>query len=510
MTAAGFFVGPSIDWFALSPLLVLLGGALLLLVVGALTPRWPRSLYAFVTATTAGAALTLSCILWHSVSTKGPRSLVANAMTLDGFGMFVSIAIFAALILSALVTDDYLEREKMVGPEVYGLYLTAAIGGVVMAEANDLIVLFLGLEVLSISLYVLAASHRRRSQSQESGIKYFILGGFASAFFLYGIALIYGVAGSTNMSEIVGAFNSRIATPRHDALALAGVAMLLVGLAFKVAAVPFHFWTPDVYEGAPTPVSGFMASVGKTAAFAAMLRMFVYALPHWRDDWRPALWVLAVITVVVGSTLAVVQTNVKRMLAYSSISHAGFILVGVEAAAHRAGQAGPNPGVSGSLLYLMAYSVLVVGTFGVITLVGRTGDGSTDLGSFRGLGRSRPFLAFGMTVLLLAQAGVPLTSGFVAKFGVITAAVKTHSYALAIIAMVASVIAAFLYLRIMISMWVAEPEAGDDAREAVRTPLSTTVAIVAAVGFTLLVGFFPGWLISASEHATVFIKAVAP
>jgi NADH-quinone oxidoreductase subunit N len=498
--------GPPIDWFGLSPLFVLLGGGMLLLVAAALTPRWPKGLYATFSAAVAGGATAVSMVLWHRVSTKGPRLLVGDTISLDHFSLFVTIVICVAVLLVSLVTDDYLRREELDGPEVYGLFLMAAIGAVVMASANDLVVLFLGLEVLSISLYVLAASHPRRLESQESGIKYFVLGGFSSAFFLYGIALLYGATGSTNYTRILAAFNSTVPVVRKDALVLAGVALLLVGLAFKVGAVPFHFWTPDVYQGAPTPVTAFMASVGKVAAFAAMLRVLVFVLPHWRDDWRPAIWVLAVVTLVIGSTLAVVQTNVKRMLAYSSISHAGFILIGIEAAGHRAGNPAGGFGVSASLLYLLLYSVLVIGTFAVVTVVSRTGDGATDLGAFRGLGRSNPALAFGMTVLLLAQAGVPLTSGFIAKFGVIQAAVDEHSYAIAIIAMVSAVIAAFLYLRIMISVWIADPEAGDDAREAVRVPVGSAIALTVAVGFTLLVGVFPGWLISVSKNASRILQ----
>jgi NADH-quinone oxidoreductase subunit N len=238
-----------------------------------------------------------------------------------------------------------------------------------------------------------------------------------------------------------------------------------------------------------------MASAAKAAAFAAMLRVLLQALPHWSADYQPIIWVLAALTVVGGSLMAVVQTNVKRMLAFSSISHAGFMLVGVEAAVHQAGAVGPNDGRSSVLLYTLIYAVLVIGTFAVVTAVGRTGDGATDLASFRGLGRARPALALGMTVLLLAQAGVPLTSGFVAKFGIIRAAVEQHSYAIAIIAMVAAVIAAFLYLRIMVSMWISEPEAGDEARETVRTPALLAVAVSLSVAFTLAVGFFPNWLI---------------
>jgi NADH-quinone oxidoreductase subunit N len=238
-----------------------------------------------------------------------------------------------------------------------------------------------------------------------------------------------------------------------------------------------------------------MASAAKAAAFAAMLRVLLQALPNFSKDYRPVLWVLAIVTVFGGSIMAVVQTNVKRMLAFSSISHAGFMLVGVEAAAHFIG--GPtNDGQSSVLLYTMIYAVLVIGTFGVVTAVSRTGDNATDLGAFRGLGRTRPVLALSMTILLLAQAGVPLTSGFVAKFGVIRAAVEAKSYSVAVVAMVAAVIAAFLYLRIMISMWVADPEPGDDQREAVRLPAYLTVAIALSVLFTLAIGFFPDWLVS--------------
>ncbi len=504
MTAvlAETLVGPSIDWYALSPLLVLLGAAMVLLVLAALTPPWPKGLYAGFTASTALAGAILSFFLWDDITDEGPRLLVNDAFRFDRFTMWITITLCVALFMVSLVLNDYLRREDLDGPEVYALAMLAVIGGIVMGAANDLIVLFLGLEILSIAFYVMAASHRKRIESQESGIKYFVLGGFSSAFFLYGVALVYGSAGSTNFTKIVENFNTTSPLGRNDSMMLAGVALLLVGLGFKVAAVPFHFWTPDVYQGAPTPVTAFLASAGKVAAFAAMLRVLLFALPHWSDDYRPVIWVLAVLTLVGGSLMAVVQTNVKRMLAFSSVSHAGFVLVGVEAAAHTTGLGGPNDGAGASLLYLMLYAVLVTGTFAVISLVGRTGDGQTDLDGFRGLGRDKPLLALGMTVLLLAQAGVPLTSGFIAKFGVIQAAVDVHSYAIAIIAMVASVIAAFLYLRIMISMWVAEPESGDDAREAVRVPFSTGLAVALAVGFTLVIGFFPGWLIDAAKAAT--------
>lgn len=494
------FVGPSVDWFALSPGIALVVGALALLVVGALTPAWPRRLYAGVTVVTAAVGAALAMFNWDDITDSGGRggTLVADAMAFDRFGLFITIVLCVAVALAALTSDDYLEREGLQGPETYALYLVAAAGGIVMGAANDLIVLFIGLETLSLALYVLAASHRRRNGSGEAGLKYFILGGFSSAFFLYGVALIYGAIGSTNFSRIADAMSSTVLLD-GDALALAGLALLLVGLGFKVAAAPFHIWAPDVYQGAPSPVTGFMASAGKVAAFAAMLRVLLVGLPYYRSDWRPVIWVLAVASLVVGSFLAVVQTDVKRMLAYSSISHAGFMLVGVEAAGASLGVEG-SEGVSATLVYLFAYAVLAAGTFGVVALVARAGDTNTSLDGFRGLGRQRPVLALALTVFLIAQAGVPFTSGFVAKFGVIRAAVEEESYALAIIAMVASVVGAFLYLRIMVSVWSSDDDAADDETP-LAIPFSSGLAIAAAAIFTLAVGILPSWLIDAAQVA---------
>ncbi len=493
---------PSIDWLAISPLVVLLGGTLVLLVTGALTKPWPRSLYGSTTSLLAAAALVIEMILWNRIGHEGPVSIINNALAIDRFSLFVWIGVTVATGLVSLSTADYLRRERLDGPETYSMYVCAAIGAMVMAASNDMIVLFLGLETLSIALYVLAASHRRRVDSQESGLKYFVLGGFASAFFLYGIALVYGSVGTTNIARAGQLLSQQVFVDGDDALLLAGVALLLVGFAFKVAAVPFHFWTPDVYQGAPTPTTSFMASVGKFAAFAAMLRVLTTALGPRADDWRPVVWVLAIASVVVGSILAIVQSDVKRMLAYSSIGHAGFILIGVEAAGH----AGDQDGIPSSLLYLLLYSVLVIGTFTVVSLVTRSGDRASDIGSFRGLGKERPLLALAMTVFLLAQAGMPVTSGFIAKFSVIKAAADNESYAVAIVAMVASVVSAFLYLRIMISMWMSDAESGDEAREKVTVPWTAGVVVLASVVFTLVAGVFPGWLIDATRDALVVVR----
>jgi NADH-quinone oxidoreductase subunit N len=502
MLAQEFFA-PEVEWVHLSPIITLVAGAMFLLVVGALTPTWPRNLYAAVTAVTASVAGLLAFFQWRTIDDDGPSTLLSRALAFDTFAQYLTITVCVATLLVALVTADELHRTDRDGPELYALFLVAATGAVVMGAANDLIVLFLGLETLSLALYVLAASDRDRSTSQESGIKYFVLGGFASAFFLYGIALIYGGTQSTNISEIIQSFQTSVLLDGQDSLVLAGIALLIVGLAFKVAAVPFHVWTPDVYEGSPTNVTAFMASVGKAGAFAAMLRVLVIALPFHRDDWRPAIWVLALLTLVVGSVLAVVQIDVKRMLAYSSISHAGFILVGVEAAGHDAGELVLGDGMPSVLTYLLVYSVLTVGSFAVVALVGRNNGGDTSLDAFKGLAKRRPALALGLTVFLLAQAGVPLTSGFVAKWGVIQAAVAEESYAIALIAMIAAVVAAFLYLRIMVSTWL-EPSDESITREAV--PYATGLAVTLAAAFTVFVGVWPNWLLDAAESVTQYAR----
>ncbi len=499
LAQAGAFRGPEVQWFALSPLLVLLGGAVLLLVVSALLRgRQVPGTSALVTVTTAAAAMVLAFFLWEDVQDEGPRSLVGGALGLDGFAVFVTIAICAAVILASLLADDYLRRERLdsiEGVEFHALLLLCAVGGVVMAGANDLIVLFLGLETLSLGLYVLAASHLRRFDSQESAIKYFVLGGFSSAFLLYGIALVYGATGSTNMARIADILAGTVLL--DSTVLYAGMALILVGLAFKVAAVPFHSWTPDVYQGAPTPVTGFMASAAKAAGFAALLRVFYLTFETYSVDWRPVVFVLAVLTLVVGSVLAVVQTNAKRMLAYSSISHAGFILVAV--------QAGSARGTAAALFYLLAYTFMVLGTFGILTVVGRVGDDEFGLDSLRGLSRRKPLLAFVFAVLLFAQAGVPFTSGFVAKFYVIAAAVDAESYALAIVAMLAAVVAAFLYLRIIVSMYLT-----DDTGTAEPTPpvpISAGVALTVAFAFTVIVGFAPGVVIDFARDAIPVLVA---
>ena len=492
MVFAATLDGPSIPWVELIPILSLLAGTCFLLLLGSLVPTWPRRGYAWVTGISTTVALVANAVKWNNLYYNKGETFFAEVIAIDRFSVLASITICLAVIFGALMMSAYLVRMNADGPELYALLLTSAIGALVMVAANELIVLFLGLEILSLSLYLLAASNRDREQSQESGLKYFILGGFSSAFFLYGVALIFGSTGSTKISGIGEVLSGNIAIANTDAMLLVGIGMLLVGLGFKVSAAPFHVWTPDVYEGAPTPVTAFMASVGKVAAFAALIRILLVGLEQRVDDWRPVVWALAILTVFTGSILAVVQTNVKRMLAYSSISHAGFILVGVEAAGHAG-----SDGIATSMNYLAIYTVLVMGSFAIVLALSGNSDGETNLSDFKGLAKRRPALALAFTVLLFAQAGVPLTAGFVSKFAVIKSSVEANSYVLAIAAMVAAVIGAYLYLRIAVSMWLEEPESDSE----ISVDPAVVIVIVVSVAATLIVGFFPELLLQATRLA---------
>ncbi len=497
---------PPVDWAGLLPVLLPAAGALVLLMVRSLVPSRlaPAVLDAVWTIAVAAAGLVSVVVLWQR---DAEVQAFGSQLVMDRMALFVTAVVLGSVALAAPTLPRYCRRVGVASAELCVLILLAAAGAVVMAGAADLIVLFLGLETMSIAAYVMAALNLRRLESLEAGLKYFVLGAFSTAFLLYGIALVYGATGTTNLDGIGDYLDTFIVL--RDGMLLAGLAMLLVGLGFKVAAAPFHAWAPDVYVGAPTPVTAFMASAVKAAGFAALIRVFVEALGMRADDWRPAVFALACATLAVGSVLAAVQTDAKRILAYSSISHAGFILVGVQAAT--------DSGVASVLFYLAAYAVIAVGSFTVVAVLSGRRDDRTGLDTLAGLGTRRPALALGLTVLLLAQAGVPFTSGFVAKFSVIAAAVEARSYWLAVVAMVSAVVAAYAYLRVVVAMYFrdsadtaeddtvqggAGASAVDDAEEPrADVGVGAGLVITVAVLVTVAAGIAPALLESLSSTA---------
>ncbi len=539
------FTSPTIDWWALTPQIILLAVALVVLLITSLVRRPIPAAFSTIATVTAGAAtFVVGLVLWFDVRFDGARSTLNGAFGVDGFSLFFTVLTSLGVIATALVAHDYVKRHSLAAPELAALLMTSAVGAIVMASANDLIVLFLGLETLSIALYVMIALHVNRNDARESAIKYFVLGAFSSAFFLYGIALIYGATGTTNLVGIADFFEEF--SLLDEQLLLAGVALLLVGFAFKIAAVPFHMWAPDVYQGAPSPITGYLASIAKAAGFAALMRVLFVAFSQHSVSWTPALTGLAFATLVVGSVLAIRQTDVKRMLAFSSISHAGFVLVGVQAAS--------ADGAGAALFYLFTYSFMTIGSFAVLSLVragsepelepagepapamqagaapsdeAAPGDSEQaaaspaatttatlsavsrhDLSRYAGLASQRRLLALVFTVFLLAQAGVPLTSGFIGKFQVIAAAVGERGYVLAVVAMLTAVISAFAYLRVVLAMYApAEPsetepsETAPDPTFAPLTPLSVRSVLIGCVGITIVAGVIPQFLITFSNDA---------
>jgi NADH-quinone oxidoreductase subunit N len=345
---------PHVNYVAILPELILIAGALVLLLCGQFAvAKVPTAFYSVGAALISAGALAASLVLWHDVQARGPFTSIADSVAVDGFAIAFLVLVSCILLVSTAVGHDFLVREGAQGPEYYVLALLAGSGAMLMASANDLILIFVALEIMSIPLYVLAGSDLRRRESGEAAIKYFLLGAFSSAIFVYGIALVYGATGSTNLPQIASYLSQNIVT--SNGVLLAGLGLLLVGFGFKISAVPFHMWAPDVYQGSPTPVTGFMTAIAKAGGFAALLRVFFSTFGVLRTDWQPMLWVIAILTLLVGAILGLVQHDVKRMLAYSSINHAGFILVGLAAAT--------TQGIAGSVYYVFIYAFLVLGSF---------------------------------------------------------------------------------------------------------------------------------------------------
>ena len=497
---------PAIDYGAIAPILIVLSAACLSVLVEAFVPRSARwSSQVALTLLTLGAA---GAALGIHLYTRGANSVLtlAGTIAVDGpalflWGTLLALGLGAILLIAdrtvepggaftpdaAVRPGTAADRAQMAGTttetrmqtEVFPLFLFSLGGMMVFIAANDLLTMFIALEVLSLPLYLMCGlARRRRLLSQEAAVKYFLLGAFSSAFFLYGVALLYGYAGSVRLSRIAEA---SVGTDRSDTLLFGGLALLVIGLLFKGSVGPFHAWTPDVYQGAATPVTAFMAACTKVAAFGGILRVLTVAFEGTRWEWRGLLWGVAIVSMVIGAVLGLTQTDIKRMIAYSSVAHAGFLLVGAIALTAQ--------GLSGTMFYLLAYGFTRLAAFGVVTLV-RDADGeATHLSQWAGLAKRSPLTAAVFGFLLFALAGIPLTSGFTGKFAVFSAALADGMAPLVVVALVASAVAAFFYLRVVVLMYFSEPAADGPT---VSVPGAfTTAAITLGVVITLLLGVLP-------------------
>ncbi len=430
-------------------------------------------------------------LMQHMTPAGSPTGAYSDVIRADGFSIFFHVVILAAAALCILGSIDYLQEEGIQKGEYYALVLFAAAGMGILAGANELVTAFIGLELSSISSYILAGFRRRSLKSNEASLKYFILGSFATAFFLYGIAMTYGATGTTRIDLIGDALTSAVGGGQGvPSLAVLGIAMMFVGLGFKVVAAPFQIYGPDVYEGAPTPVTALLASAPKTATFALMLRIFYVAFGAAQPFWFWAIWGCAILTMFVGNFAALVQTNVKRLLAYSSIAHAGYILVAFAASS--------EAGVTAVLFYLSAYALMKVGAFLVVTHLGQQDEKHLDINDYAGLGVRQPMLAACFTLFLLSLLGLPATGGFVGKFFAFQSALDSHIVWLVVIAAINSVIGAYYYLRVVIAMYFWEP-----SKE--YTPSKVAPALVfalslAAIG-TLYLGILPGRVLDYAHAA---------
>jgi NADH-quinone oxidoreductase subunit N len=426
-------------------------------------------------------------------------------IVLDRFRLFANWIFLLAGAMSILISFAYVTRQRLQAGEVYALMLFAMVGMMFMGGTHNLMIIFLGLEVMSISIYALAAMNRRDRRSAEAGLKYFLLGAFSTGFFLYGIALVYGATGSTDIGVISRAILEGAAV---GPLLTFGIAFLAIGFAFKVAAVPFHMWTPDVYEGAPAPITAFMATGVKAAAFVAFLRVFMVAFGAMYDTWYPILWWLAAITMVVGNLIALVQANVKRMLAYSSIAHGGYLVVALVAANEMASSA--------LLFYLLVYTLMNIGAFAVVISVAHQGEDRLQVEDYAGLGWQQPLMGVFLTIFLLSLAGFPGTGGFMAKIFLLQGAVDSDLWTLAIVLVMATVVSYWYYLRVAWYMWMKDAS-GADAHGSVMAPVGMRIALVAAVALILFLGVFPGVLLGFVEssvgsltNVSGFLMGMAP
>jgi NADH-quinone oxidoreductase subunit N len=495
---------PDINLTLIAPELIVGIAGVVIMMVDAFSrrdQRWLTGVSSLVALVGAGVAT-----VWLAVAWPGARSAFNGMIVLDELRLSFTLVFLLVSILTILISMVWIEIEKLPAGEFHALLLFATCGMMLMASGGDLVIIFLGLEILSIATYVLAGFRRTDVRSNESSVKYFILGSFASAFLLYGIALVYGgtatetLPGTTNITTIAARLDYSLYPP----LILAGGAMMLIGFGFKVATVPFHVWTPDVYEGAPTPVTAFMAAGPKAAGFASFMRVFLFGFPiataaattagYAHKSWLGTLAIMAALTMSVGNIVAIVQDNVKRMLAYSSIAHAGYALVGFVAAGAATDPLQRSATLTAVAFYLLTYAVMNMGAFAIVTLMARGGDRSTRVDDYNGIGFTSPVLAFSLSIFLLSLLGMPLTAGFMGKVMVFSAALREGYVWLVVIGVLNSAVSAYYYLRLIIVMFFRDRTA---PYVPPRVPISVAIALVITIVGVFYLGLFPGRVISA-------------
>jgi len=476
---------PVLTWQPVAPELILAGFAIVGLLYEAFVGRSDRGVHLTIALAGVAAAAGASLMLW---SWTGAPTVMGGMVATDKFAVLSRVVLLAVAAIGLMYGSHYFSRsgDEWRG-EFFPLVLFATMGMTMITASADLIMVFLSLEILSLSLYVLTGITGRRN-SNEAAMKYFLLGAASSAFFLYGLAMAYGATDTTSITAIANGLAGRIGS---QPLALLAFAFLAVGFMFKVSAAPFHMWTPDVYQGSPTPVTAFMSAATKVAAFAALIRVLMVAFQPLTWDWTPVVIAVAALSVVVGSVLAIAQSDVKRMLAYSSIAHAGFILMGLTNAT--------DVGIRAALFYLVAYATMTVGAFGVVMLVSAKGEEQTSLSSYAGLYKRSPFLALLMTIFLLSLAGIPPTAGFIAKASVFSAAIQAGHWPLVLLGVLVSVAAAFFYLRVIVLMYMQDPQGEQDE----DTSVLPRVAILVPAILTIVLGVFPGLIVGLIEQASV-------
>jgi NADH-quinone oxidoreductase subunit N len=479
-------VTPEVVLRPVLPELLLVAVGIVGLLYEAFAPRSEARVHLLIAGVGIVAAGIAAITLW---GWEGAPFVLGDSVAVDRFSVLASVILLSVALVACIYYASEAERDaSLYRGEFFPLVSFATSGMVLIAAANDLILVFLALEILSLSLYVLTGITGRR-RAGEAAMKYFLLGAFSSAFFLYGVAMAYGATASTKITAMTVALSG---TGQDLALALLALAFLAIGFGFKVSAVPFHMWTPDVYQGAPTPVTAYMSAATKVAAFFALMRVFDVGFQPLSWDWTPIVAALAVASVVVGSFLAIAQSDVKRMLAYSSVAHAGFVLTGLTAA--------DSTGIGAAMFYLVAYAIMTLGAFGIVMFVEAGREGRTALTDFAGLAARRPWLAALMTVFLLSLAGIPPTVGFIAKVTVFSAAIGAGRWWLALVGVLTSVVAAFFYLRVIVYMYMRQPEGeeGDGSRSGLP---SVAVGLLAVL--TLVLGVFPSLLEGVLEQASI-------